>query len=210
MILMALVDLAERLGDKIVQFSMVEHFPSLFFSKVKPSEVRIADEEWMNQHVKGLIHEMATLLIPSMNIRARLFSNAVALRRNQEIIDSLTGTLKTPVSERLLARMSMIQKLSLKFLMSNRFVSMDNLGQKVWSLDLFRDWVGGIQTRLMLHVATEGANVTIPEDMKEQRRDLGATALLGDIPFTLVTIEGDHSSILVEENLRRSLEDKYL
>jgi hypothetical protein len=210
MILMALVNLAERLGDKIAQFSMVEHFPSLFFGNAKPSEVRIADEEWMNEHVKGLIHQMATLLIPSMNIRARLFSNAVAVRRNQEIIDSLMGTLKTPVSEHLLARMSMIQKLSLKFLMSDRFVSVDNLGQKIWSLDLFREWVGGIETRLMLHVATEGASVTIQEDNKELRRDLGAAALLGDIPFTLITIEGDHSSILVEENLRRSLEDQYI
>ncbi|KAF5322707.1 hypothetical protein D9619_000350 [Psilocybe cf. subviscida] len=210
MILMALVELAEQHGNEVVQFSMVEHFPSLFFGNVKPSEVRIDDEEWTNEHVKELIHQMATLLIPSMNIRARLFSNAVAVRRNQEIIDSLMGTLKTPVSELVLARMTMIQKLSLKFLMSNRFLSLNNDGQKIWSSNLFRKWVGGIQARLTLHVATEGANVTIPEDIKEQRTDLGATALLGDVPFTLVTIEGDHSSVLVEETLRRSLEEEYM
>lgn len=206
---MALVDMAEKHGDEILQFSMIDHSPSLFFGNVEPSEVRIADEEWMDEHVKGLVHRMATLLLPSMNVRARLFSNAVAVRRIQEIIDSLTGALKTPVSERLLARVSTIQRLSLKFLMSDRFIALNAAGQKIWSFDLFRKWVGGIRARLTLHVATEGANITIPEDKKEQREDLGATVMLGDVPFNLVTIEGDHSSILVEESLRHSLEEGY-
>ncbi|KAF5321072.1 hypothetical protein D9619_000384 [Psilocybe cf. subviscida] len=209
-ILMALVELAEQNGDEVVQFSMLDHFPSLFFGNVKLSEVRIADEEWIDEHVKGLLRQMATLVIPSENIRARLFSNAVAIRRNQEIIDALTGTPKTPVGELRLARTTMIQKLSLKYMMNERFLILNKDGQKVWSSNLFRKWVGGMRARLTLYVATEGANLTISEENKERRPDLGATALLGDVPFTLVTIEGDHTSILGEESLRCSLEDEYM
>lgn len=209
---MVMVSVIERSGESVVQVAMMDHFPALFLPNVDPFATHMDDPAWVAQHVLSQQTQFVDLLMPSMNVRQRLISNTVLVRRNEEFMASIREVGKgNPVTERIGRNMAMFNKLSLEFVMGEQFTTVGADGKKVWSFDLFRKWVGGFKVRLTIFVATEGVIISLPEELAPKyKEDLAARHFLGEVPVNIVSVEGDHLSMLMGADLQESMDGPFV
>lgn len=209
---MVMVSVIERSGETVAQVAMMDHFPALFMANVDPHATHIDDPAWFAQHVQSQQTQFVDLLMPSMNVRQRLVSNTVLVRRNEEFMASMREVGKgNPVTERIGRNMAMFNKLSLEYLMGERFTTVGADGKRVWSFELFRKWVGGFKVRLTIFVANEGVIIALPAPLvPKYGADLAARHFLGEVPVNIVPVEGDHLSFLMGEDLQQSMDGPFV
>ncbi|KAF8959299.1 hypothetical protein BDZ97DRAFT_1922992 [Flammula alnicola] len=204
-LVLELVMLAERHGDTVIQFAMLDHFPTLFFPKSDPSNVDITNPEWWQAYFQESVQGMLYLLARTEGVLGRQ-----AALRHREMEDALNGLPGTPSSRKVSERAGKQMRMSVQYMFRDEFLvdGGSDTGQKRWSLELFRNFVSRIKARLTLYIATEGIREIFPAETKRQLdEDLGARALFPDVD--IVYIDGGHLDFLEHKTLLMSMEGDY-
>ena len=207
MILVELVLIFQRNNDRVVQFDMLDHFPIYYFPELNPDVVQLDNTEWFRTHVK---HSLKAVMGLISHTEGEL--SATAALRNKELEDAFNGGLIQPATNQLVQRVSQLIRMSLSYLLSDRFMETDDLDdgtqRKRWSPSLFRTFVAGIQPRLTVYVAKQGIRVKTPASLiGEIGDDLGAKVLFPDAQ--VLHFEGGHLDFLGCNDLLRNIQTNF-
>ena len=197
----------QRNNDRVVQFDMLDHFPTYYFPELNPDVVQLDNTEWFRTHVE---HSLKGIIDLVSHAEGEL-SATVALR-NKELEASLNGGLVSPATDQCIQRMTKLISMSLSYLLSDRFMETADLGdgtqRKRWSPRLFRSFAASIQARLTVYVAKQGIRVKTPASLiGEIGDDLGAKVLFPDAQ--VLHFEGGHLDFLGCNDLLRNIQTNF-
>ena len=194
-------------NDRVVQFDMLDHFPTYYFPELNPDVVQLDNTEWFRTHVE---HSLKGIIDLVSNAQGEL-SATVALR-NKELEASLNGGPVSPATDQCIQRMTKLISMSLSYLLSDRFMETADLGdgtqRKRWSPRLFRSFAASIQARLTVYVAKQGIRVKTPASLiGEIGDDLGAKVLFPNAQ--VLHFEGGHLDFLGCNDLLRNIQTNF-
>ncbi len=197
----------QRNDDQIVQFDMLDHFPTYYFPELNPDLVHLDDPEWFAAHVKQSIRGMIEVISHTKNE----LSAATALRI-KELEVALNGGQVSPTINLYIQRTTWLISVSLSYLLSDRFMETVDLGdgtqRKRWSPKLFRSFASGIQPRLTVYVAKQGIRIKTPAALiSDFEDDLGARLYFPDAQ--ILHVEGQHVDFLEDGELLKSIQANF-
>ncbi|KJA23454.1 hypothetical protein HYPSUDRAFT_215226 [Hypholoma sublateritium FD-334 SS-4] len=207
-ILVEIVMIFQRNNDQVVQFDMLDHFPTYYFPELNPDLVQLDNPEWFEAHIKHSLQAVMGLIS-----RTEGELSATAALRSKELEDAFNGGSIQPATKQLIKRVSQLIRMSLSYLMSDRFMEAsdrrgDGTQRKHWSPTLFRSFVSSIRPRLAVYVAKEGIRVKTPMAlMDEFGDDLGAKILFPEA--RVLHFEGGHLDFLGGNDLLKSIQNNF-
>ena len=197
----------QRNNDRVVQFAMLDHFPMFYFPELNPDLVQLDNPEWLKAHIKQSLKTVMSLI---SHTEGEL--SATAALRTQQLEDAFNGGPVQPATEQLIRRVTKLVRMSLSYLLSDRFMETadfdDGTRRKRWSRTLFRSFVSGIRPRLTVYVAKQGIRVKIPTALKNEFwDDLGANILFPGAQ--VLQFEGGHLDFLEGDDLLKSIQNNF-
>lgn len=186
---------------------MLDHFPTYYFPELNPDLVQLDNPEWFKAHIKQSLKAVMGLI---SNTEGEL--SATAALRNKELEDAFNGGPMQPATNQLIQRVSQLIRMSLSYLLHDRFMEGADLGdgtqRKRWSPALFRSFVSDIRPRLAVYIAKQGIRVKTPTTLMDERgNDLGAKLFFPDAH--VLHFEGGHLDFLADNDLLRSIQNNF-
>lgn len=197
----------QRRDERVIQFAMLDHFPTFIFPSLNPDLVKIDDSEWLADHSRQSIEDLTNLM---RNTVGEL--SAQASQRHKELEDALNGGPTTPGAHVFITRTIQMIRNALLYLLSDKFMEDVDLGdgstRKRWSRGKFHSFVSQIIPRLTVYVAKDGIRLKTPPALWEQvSEDLGAKYFFPNAD--IVQVNGNHIDFITENTLLKSLQEDF-
>ncbi|KIJ29342.1 hypothetical protein M422DRAFT_269298 [Sphaerobolus stellatus SS14] len=201
LLLICMVKKLEKSGQEVVQYVMVDHFPTLYLQGIDPENSPLASEISWKEYIKQSVMLVADGISNTETKDTQLASDRKRLADN--IRGILKGQYGNDEAKRFVANSGILLRMSLEFLLGKQFWTVDAAAQtSVWSEKLLHDWMRDVHVPLTVYVTPNGMAKVINLS-SERAFDLGAKVVYPDV--RVVSLEGDHYSCLWYEDFTEDI-----
>jgi hypothetical protein len=194
----------EANGDEVIQMTMLDWFPTILSPLIKDFEKVDAS----NQVIRNSFLERGLKVVDT-----QLRQDDGGLFPNQkEAADQLRevteGRESTPAIKKRWERMTATLFQMLDFLPSIVEPEAANKQTVAESMASLTSWMRGVKAPVSVYVASNGTVDCLPEDIREEWKDLGVLDCYPDAQ--VITVKGGHFGMLADDGLVESLQSGYL
>lgn len=194
----------EANGDKVTQMAMLDYFPTTVSPLLTGLEKIDATDPYVREHfLKQGLKVVDTQLRQD---DGGLFPNQ--REAADQIRDVSEGKESTPAIKQRWERMKATLLQMLDFLPSIADPDVVNKQTVEESMTGLLNWMRGVKAPVSVYVASNGMIDCLPEEVREQWKDLGARECYPNAE--VFNIKGGHFGMLADDMLVKSLQNGYI
>ncbi|KAF8997173.1 hypothetical protein BDQ17DRAFT_1248888 [Cyathus striatus] len=197
LLLMQMVQLFEANGDIVLQFDLLDHFPTVYLEGIDVSSLDSSSQASIIDNAGRQGVEAICKMVTESSTRAdQEFRKTFA----KEMLSALNGQPSVELAALFTNTIRSVVKISLEFLLEERFYYIDESGHgRHWSKEKLLHWMRKVKKTPTVYVAKDGLGPVFGID------DLGARVAYEDA--RVIAIEGNHFTFLTNLELLRRLQD---